>query len=177
MVPKDSPSLRQLLDDLRQSNRDPFLLLLNRVGYSNNIGVIARTAFAGGVNGLIFQGRDEDFFNEDTLHFSMGAIARIPLVRMGIFQALKELHDNDINTFSVQMGAAPYFAQDLSGPAAFVLGAEAKGVSETVSNRCTHRIGIPMQPGIDSLNVSASSSIIIYEKVRQDTGRHLKRKS
>ena len=173
LVPKNDWLLKDLLDDLSKKNRDPFFLLINRVGYANNIGVIARTAFAAGVNGLIFQGEKDSFLNEETLHFSIGAIARIPLVKMNIFEALKELRKYSIKTFSLQMGGKTYFNEDLSGPISFVLGAEGKGVSEKVSSRCDKKLTIPMRKEIDSLNVGISAAIILYEKVRQEGTNYL----
>jgi len=177
LIPKNNWSLGDLLDDLAKNNRDPFFLLLNRVDYANNIGIIARTAFAAGANGLIFQGEQERFFNEETLHFSVGAIARIPLVKMNIFEALKELRKNNVKTFSLQMGGVAYSDENLSGPAAFVLGAEGRGVSEEISSRCDKGLAIPMRQGINSLNVGASAAIILYEKVRQDGLKEKQKKS
>jgi len=168
LIPKNNWLLNNLLNDLLKKNRDPFFLLVNRVGYANNIGVIARTAFATGVNGLIFQGEQDRFLNEETLHFSTGAIARIPLVKMNIFESLKELQKNGVKTFSLQMGGTTYFKENLTGPVAFVLGAEGKGISEKVSSRCDKKLTIPMRKEIDSLNVGVSAAIIIYEKVRQE---------
>ena len=168
LIPKNNWLLRDILDDLLKKNRDPFFLLMNRVGYANNIGVIARTAFAAGVNGLIFQGEQGRFINEETVHFSMGAIVRIPFVKMSIFEALKELQKNGIKTFSLQMGGTTYFKEDLTGPVAFVLGAEGEGVSEKVSSRCDKKLTIPMRKEMDSLNVGISAAIILYEKVRQE---------
>lgn len=174
LVAEDSHSLKDLLNELYQKNQDPFLLLINRVGLESNIGVTARTAFAVGVNGLIFQGDENRFLNEETLHFSMGAIARIPLVKMNIFAALKELQKNAIKTFCLQMGGTTYYDENLSGPVAFVLGAEGKGASEEVASRCDQKLAIPMRPGIDSLNVGVSAGIVLYEKVRQDRSASLK---
>ncbi|MBU1292162.1 RNA methyltransferase [Patescibacteria group bacterium] len=168
MISKNIQSLKNLLDDLLEKNLDPFFLLINRVGYTSNIGIIARTAFAAGVNGLIFQGEEDRFLNEETLHFSMGAIARIPLVKMSIFESLKELQKNGVKTFSLQMGGTTYFKENLSGPVAFVLGDEGEGLSEKVSSRCYKKISIPMRQDIDSLNVGVSAAIILYEKVRQE---------
>ncbi|MCX6807727.1 MAG: RNA methyltransferase [Patescibacteria group bacterium] len=170
-------SLRELLADLDEKRQDPFFLLLNRVDYENNIGIIARTAFAAGVNGLIFQGAKEQFFNEETVHFSIGAIARIPLIKMSIFDALHELKKNDIKTFSIQMDGTDYFSEDLSGSIALVLGAERKGLSDGVSKRCDKQIAIPMRKGIDSLNVGMSAAIILYEKVRQEGVNYLSKKA
>lgn len=168
LVPENIRSLRDLLDELYKKKQDPFFLLINRVDFESNIGVIARTAFAAGVNGLIFQGDEDRFLNEETLHFSMGAIVRIPLVKMNVFEALKELQKNRIKTFCLQMGGDVYYNENLSGPVAFVLGAEGRGVSDEVLSRCDKKISIPMQQGVDSINVGVSAGIVLYEKVRQD---------
>ena len=161
-------ALKTLLDDIYSKDEGPFFLLINKVDFESNIGVIARTAFAAGVNGIIFQGDEKNFLNDETLHFSIGAIMRIPLVKMGIFEALKELQKNGIKTFCLQMDVNTYYEEGLSGPAAFVLGAEAAGVSDKVINRCAKQISIPMKQGIDSLNVGISAGIVLYEKIRQD---------
>jgi len=168
MISKNIQSLKSLLDDLLKKNQDPFFLLINRVSYTSNIGVIARTAFAAGVNGLIFQGEEDRFLNEETLHFSMGAIARIPLVKMNIFESLKELQKNGLKTYSLQMGGTTYFKEDLTGPVAFVLGDEGEGLSDKISSRCYKKISIPMRQDIDSLNVGVSAAVILYEKLRQE---------
>ncbi|MFH1461219.1 MAG: RNA methyltransferase [Patescibacteria group bacterium] len=168
LIPRNNWSLNDLLDDLSKKNLDPFFLLMNRVDYSNNIGLIARTAFAANVNGLIFQGERDKFLNEETLHFSMGAITRIPLVKMNIFEAIKELRKNGVKTFSLQMDGMIYFKENLTGPVAFVLGDEGEGLSEKVSSRCDKKLTIPMRKGINSLNVGISAAIILYEKVHQE---------
>ncbi len=98
----------------------------------------------------------------------MGAIARIPLVKMSIFESLKELQKSGVKTFSLQMDGDTYFKENLSGPVAFVLGAEGEGLSEKVSSRCHKKLTIPIRKDIDSLNVGVSAAIILYEKVRQE---------
>jgi len=168
LIPENIHTLRDILDDLHEKDRYPFFLLINRVDFESNIGVIARTAFAAGINGLIFQGDEEKFLNEETVHISMGAIMRIPLVKMTIFEALKEMQKNGIATMCLQMGGEIYSDVDLSGPVAFVVGAEEKGVSDEILERCDKKISIPMRDGIDSLNVGVSTAIVLYEKIRQD---------
>lgn len=168
LVPDNIYTLKSLISKLYDEKRDPFFLLINRVEYTSNIGTIARTAFAAGVNGLIYQGDEERFLNEETLHFSMGTLARIPLVKTGIFEALGEIQKNGIKTYALEMGGKTYFKEDLTGPAAFVLGAEGEGLSEQVLSRCNTKLSLPMQEGIDSLNVGASAAVILYEKVRQE---------
>ncbi|MFH1841051.1 MAG: RNA methyltransferase [Candidatus Shapirobacteria bacterium] len=165
---EDDWSLDELLADLYNHKQSPFFLLLHRVTYPNNIGLIVRTAFAAGVNGLFYQGEKEFFLNEETFHLSMGTVARIPWVKLNIFTTLNELKKNGIKTFSLEMAGKSYFATDLTGPVAFVLGDEREGLSETVATRCDQKLAIPMQPGLDSLNVSASAAIVLFEKVRQE---------
>lgn len=161
-------SLDALFKQVYARGQEPLFLLINRVRFASNIGLIARTAYAAGVNGIIFQGDISDYYNEDTVHFSLGAIARLPLVKMNIFQALKDLSDSGIKTYCIQMGGTTYYEQDMTGPAAFVLGAERAGASDTISDKCDYKLAIPMQEGIDSLNVGAAMAVVLYEKLRQD---------
>ncbi len=166
--PNNEWTLKDLLNDLARKNEDPFFVLIHRVTYENNIGLIARTAFAAGANGLIFQGEKDNFLNEETLHFSTGAIARIPLVKMSIFESLKALKKNGIRTFSLQADGKVHFKEDLTGPIAFVLGGEREGLSDKISDRSDQKLSIPMKKGINSLNVGISAGIIFYEKIRQE---------
>lgn len=162
--------LQTVTDEVYKKNEKPFFLILNRVAYENNIGVITRTAYAAGVNGIIFQTPYEQFFNDETIHYSMGTITKIPLIKMNIFQAIKELKKDGVKVLSLQMGGQDYYETDLTGSVAFILGSESKGVSDTLSSKCDQTISIPMQKGIESLNVGVSAGIVIYEKLRQEQG-------
>lgn len=164
-------TLEKLIPFLEEKKQTPFFLLMNKVNLTNNIGAIARTSYAAGVNGLVFQGSKDEFFNEDTIHYSLGAIARIPHVKMNLHEALKELSNSGVLTCALDMYGIEYYNQDLKGPAAFVFGAEREGLPESVLSLCDKRLSIPMRSGIDSLNVSNSASIILYEKVRQEAVR------
>ncbi len=166
--PSNIYTLDNLINRLYDTNQAPFLLLMNRVSYDNNIGMIARSAYAAGVNGLIFQGQERDFVNDESVHVSIGALLRIPLVKMSIFPALDMCKENSIPTYVLDMEGETYFTEQLAGPLALVLGSEGEGISDTVTNRCDKKIAIPMQPGIDSLNVAISASIVLFEKARQE---------
>jgi len=168
LAPITEWKLDDLIADLYRKNQVPFFVLANRVEFENNIGIIARTAFASGVNGFIFQRETDEVINNETIQYSVGSIARIPLVKLSIFEALKILKRNNIKTLSLQMTGVPYYQEDLSGAVALVLGGEAKGISNEVLNKCDGAISIPMKSGIDSLNVGISAGIVMYEKVRQE---------
>lgn len=165
--PAKNVKLSDLLDNLGRRGEEPFLLLLDKVGFANNVGVIARTAYAAGVNGIIYQGEKDKIFNEDSFQASSGLIAKLPFVKMNAFDAIDELHEHGILIYALDMNGKTYFNEDLTGPAVFVLGAERDGVSSGILKRCDKQLSIPMKPGIESLNVAASASIIMYEKFRQ----------
>jgi 23S rRNA (guanosine2251-2'-O)-methyltransferase len=161
-------NLDNLIDDIYQKKEDIFFLILNNIKYSQNIGAIMRTAFAVGVNGIITQTKRNSILNEEVLHISMGVAVRIPIVEMNIFEAMKKLKNLGIQIFSIDMKGKTYFKENMKGAVAFILGAEDRGVSSKVLEKTEKKISIPMKKGIDSLNVSVSAGVILYEKLRQD---------
>lgn len=161
-------SLNSLIDSIYKRGEKPFFLLMNRVDFPVNIGTITRTAFAAGVNGIIFQGKEKEFINDDSMYYSRGALARIPLVKTSIFGAIKTLQKEGTKVFALEMGGDRYFDVDLRGAVALVLGDESEGLSNTVLEKCDGSLSVPMKRGMDSLNVSVSTSLVLYEKVRQE---------
>lgn len=168
MISQNHWSLDELLESIYSEKKMPFFLVLDNLKYSQNIGAIMRTAFAVGVNGIITAPSDVSFVNDESMRISMGAAERIPIVEMSLFTALKELKKNDIKVFAIHMEGDTYFESDLTGPCAFVLGAEDVGVSTGMLERADEKISIPMREGIGSLNVSVSAAVLMYEKLRQE---------
>ena len=153
---------------MEEKKEDPFFLIIDKVDFDNNIAFIARTAFTARVNGIIFQKNIDYFLNEDTVQFSLGAIVRIPLIKMNTFEALKQLEKHNIKTIALDMTGKNYSQKNLTGPVILILGAEKKGLSDNLAERCELKISIPMKKGINSLNVGVSTAIILFEKIRQD---------
>lgn len=168
MIADNMWTLDELLAKIHEQKVNPFFLLLDHIKYDLNIGAILRTAFASGVNGIITPIKAENFLTHESLKVSMGAAVRIPIVEMNLFSAIGEMKKNGIKVFGVSMEGNKYYDTDLTGPVAFVLGAEDVGISTRVGERVDQNISIPMRTGIGSLNVSASSAIICYEKLRQE---------
>ncbi len=160
--------LNELLESIYKEDKIPFFLILDDVKYTQNIAAIMRTAFATGVNGIITQNRDKSLITDETIRISMGAAERIPLIQMNLFMAIKELNKNGIKIFGVHMEGETYFKKDLTGPCAFVLGAEDVGISTGMIERVDDTVSIPMREGIGSLNVSVSAGVLMYEKLRQE---------
>jgi len=168
MYQENQYGLDELLDQLYEAGQQPFFLVLDHVKYSQNLGAIARTAFAAGVNGIVTPIKKGNIFTNETARISMGASERIPIVEMNLFTAIKELKKNAIKVFAVSMEGKNYYEADLTGPAAFVVGAEDVGITSGVHERADETLMIPMREGIGSLNVSSSTAIVMYEKLRQE---------
>lgn len=168
MISQNYWSLDELLESIYSEQKIPFFIILDDVKYTQNIGAIMRSAFAVGVNGIITAPREVSLVNDETMRVSMGAAERIPIVEMSLFSAIKELQKNDIKVFAVHMDGETYFESNLTGPCAFIVGAEDVGISAGMLERADQKISIPMREGIGSLNVSVSAAVLLYEKLRQE---------
>jgi 23S rRNA (guanosine2251-2'-O)-methyltransferase len=168
MLSENHWKLNDLLDKLSEEGKQPFFLILDNLKYTQNIAAIMRTAFGAGVNGIIVNPQERSLVSNETIRISMGAAERIPLVEIGLFEAVKVLKKEDIKVYGVHMDGATYFETDLTGPIALVLGAEDVGISHGILDKIDGTISIPMREGIGSLNVSASGAILAYEKLRQE---------
>lgn len=171
MYSENDWKLSDLLEKLYSENKQPFFVVLDDIKYTQNIAAIMRTAFGGGVNGIIISPQKKQIVTNETIRVSMGAAERIPIVETNLFDAIKELKKNDIKVVGITMEGKTYFEANLKGPVALVMGAEDYGISTGVLERCDEKISIPMREGIGSLNVSASAAILIYEKLRQEVSK------
>ncbi|RKX56032.1 MAG: 23S rRNA (guanosine(2251)-2'-O)-methyltransferase RlmB, partial [Thermotoga sp.] len=77
------------------------------------------------------------------------------------------LKERDVWVYAVDMDGKPYYEEDLTGPVGVVFGSEGKGLGKLVKDRCDGVIGIPMENSVESLNVSVSAGIILFEIRRQ----------
>jgi 23S rRNA (guanosine2251-2'-O)-methyltransferase len=157
------------LEDLTNKEDKAFFIMINRVDFDTNIGMIARTAYSAGVTGIIYQGDTDMFVNDESLHYSLGAIARIPLVKMPIFEAIKRLKMLGFKVYALDMVGVNYTSENLCGPMALIVGEERAGLSNKIIEKCDGVLSITMKNPIDSLNVSISTAIVIYEKIRQES--------
>jgi 23S rRNA (guanosine2251-2'-O)-methyltransferase len=103
---------------------------------------------------------------------SAGAVEHLPVaVVPNLARYLAEAKRNDLWAFAaVADGGASMWATDLSGGVALVLGAEGKGVRPLVRRNCDALVSIPLEQGVESLNVSVAAALLLYEARRQRTG-------
>ncbi len=155
------------LEDL-QLSENPLLLIMESVEKPGNLGAMLRTADAAGVDAVLVCDPHTDIFNPNAIRASLGAIFTVPVVALSSEEAVAFLRSNNIKIMATWLEAAnSLFATDLRQPLAFVLGAEATGISKFWVAQADERIIIPMAGQVDSLNVSASAAIVLFEAVRQ----------
>lgn len=164
----DEVKLSDILESGKKKDGNWFFVILNNVRYAQNIGALLRTAYACGVDAVILPKKRDKVFTDEVTRISMGASERVPVINTNMFSAIKELKDFGIKIAGVHMKGQDYFNSDLKGDLALVLGGEHEGVSKRILDRCDTLVKIPMQEGIDSLNVSAAGAIVMFEKKRQD---------
>lgn len=155
------------LNDIK-IKKDPLILVLESVEKPGNLGGIVRTAYASGVDLIILNDQKTDIFSPNVIRSSTGFIFSTPLVSALANETYDWLIKNKIQIFSTSIKAEQsHFSTDFKKASAIIFGTEAVGLTDEWLNRKTVAIKIPMITGVDSLNVSVSVGIIVYEAVRQ----------
>lgn len=165
------PYLRRTLTDLPLSAA-PFLVVLESVEKPGNLGAILRTADAAGVDGLIVcdaeTDRGTDIHNPNVIRASLGASFTVPTVAAENGRVRAWLQDQNIPIIAATPEATrPYTAVNLTGPVAILLGSEAHGLSQTWLQAAHEQVVIPIRGQVDSLNLSVSTALLLFEVVRQ----------
>lgn len=146
-------------------------LVLVAVGVQNpgNVGSIIRTAEAGGANAVITTEGTADPFGWKALRGSMGSSFRLPVATTKNLKKLlstAKQHGAKVVAASPRGGTGLYDA-DLTAPTFLLVGPEGTGLEQKLGVDIDFRLSVPMQAGVESLNVSTATGLIIYEARRQ----------
>lgn len=147
---------------------NPLIIVLENVEKPGNLGAIARSAKAAGVDLIIAADYKGDIYNPNTIRSSRGHIFSLPVISCSSSEAIKWLQNNKINICgaTVDQGKS-YLQTNLKDSSAIVLGTEDLGLSDTWLEALDTRVTIDMQNQVDSLNVSVSAALLAYEAWRQ----------
>lgn len=146
----------------------PLVAVIERVEKPGNLGAIVRSADAAGVSAVVVADGETDLYNPHAIRASLGAIFTVPVCAATSADTLTWLIDQSIAIWTARVDAeTDYWNADLSGPAAIVLGSEARGLSSTWSGENVRPIRLPLLGRIDSLNLSATAAVLFYEALRQ----------
>lgn len=167
--PYEYVEIEDILNVSKEKNRDPFILILDGIEDTHNLGAIIRTAESAGVDGIIIPKRRAASVNSTVSKVACGALEYMKIARVNnINDAINKLKENGIWVCGTAVdGEKYYYEQDLTGPLAIVIGNEANGISNLVKRNCDFLVKIPMIGNTQSLNASVSAGIVIYGAIRQ----------
>lgn len=147
---------------------NPLLLVLESVEKPGNLGAILRTADAARVDAVLVCDPQTDIYNPNVVRASLGCLFSCQIAVDSSANVLAFLRQRGIRAYAAALTATQWYHQaDFTVPSAIVMGSEAFGLSETWLRGTDARIKIPMLGKVDSLNVSASTAILVYEARRQ----------
>ena len=159
------------VSDLPKTDSQPLILVLEGIEKPGNLGAILRTADAAGVNAILVCEPDFDLYNPNAIRSSLGAIFSLPVFELSSQNAVAYLKEHHIPIYATYLEATKsLYSCDLTKATALVLGAEATGITDFWIEQADHRIIIPMAGQVDSMNVSVSAAIVMFEAVRQRGG-------
>ena len=169
-VAKTEDDLTDLLARLDEANTKPFLLILDGVQDPHNLGACLRSADAAGVHAVIVPKDRACGITGTVRKVAAGAVETVPLIQVtNLVRSLKSLQQRGIWLYGTAMAvdAVSYHQADMTGACAIVMGAEGEGIRRLTAETCDQLISIPMQGAVESLNVSVSCGICLFEAVRQ----------
>jgi len=172
---REAPALgeKDLEALVRASPAPPLLLILDGVEDPHNLGAVLRSSDAAGVTAVVIPKDRAAPLTPVVRKVASGAAESVPLVSVtNLARCLKQLQDLGVWTVGLdESAAASLFDTDLSGGIAIVLGAEGTGLRRLTREHCDYLVGLPMSGVVESLNVSVTAGICLFEAVRQRRAR------
>ena len=163
-------------DVLDRCGPEAVVMVLDGVEDPRNLGALVRTAAGAGVSAVFIPERHSAGLSATAARASAGATERIPVCRVGNLTAfIKSLKERGFWTIGLEAGEAPAW-DSLQYPVkwALVVGGEGEGMRRLVRETCDELVSIPLQSGIESLNVSVAAGVCLYEALRQSRSRSKK---
>ena len=155
------------LKDL-QLSKDPLIVALESVEKPGNLGAILRTAEAANVDAVIVCDPLTDLYNPNLIRASIGGVFCIPTAVCSSKECIAFLKEHKIRILTAQLqDSYDYYDYDMRHATAIVMGTESTGLTDIWREAADAHIRIPMLGRLDSLNVSVSAAILMYEAVRQ----------
>ena len=148
--------------------KNPLIIVLETVEKPGNLGAIMRTADAAGVDAVIIADPRTDLYNPNAIRASIGTIFSVPLFACSSEECINWLRENDIKIYCTYLKASiDYLEADFRQGSAIVMGTEATGISDIWVGAADQNLIIPMNGIADSLNVSVTTAIVVFEAIRQ----------
>jgi TrmH family RNA methyltransferase len=150
---------------------EPLICVIEGVEKPGNLGAVLRTADGAGVDAVIVAESATDLFNPNIIRASLGTVFAVPVCVASSGDVLTWLRDRDIAIIAARVdGSVDYTDADYRGAVAIALGSEARGLSDPWGELARASVHVPMLGVADSLNVSVTAAVLLYEALRQRRG-------
>jgi len=150
---------------------NPLIMVLESVEKPGNLGAVLRSADAAGADAVLICDPLTDLYNPNLIRASIGAVFTVPTVAVSSEEAIAFLQARGIQILTAQLqDSSLYYDVDMKRGTALVMGTESTGLTPLWRKAATAHIRIPMLGQLDSLNVSVSAAILLFEAVRQRQG-------
>ena len=160
------------LDDLHLKEK-PLVVVIESVEKPGNLGAILRTAEAAGVDAVMVCDPLTDLYNPNLIRASIGGVFSVPLAVCDSKDCIAFLKAHKIRILTAQLqDSYDYYDYDMHEATAIVMGTESTGLTQQWREAADAHIRIPMLGRLDSLNVSVSAAILMYEAVRQRNSKY-----
>ena len=161
--------IEEIIQRVFEKGKDPFVIILDRITDTRNFGAISRVADASGVDAIIIPEKESAIITSDSIKTSAGAINYMPICKVKSLRSTANfLKESGLKLVScTEKGDKKFYDADLTSPCCIILGSEKDGISNSLMDISDERLNIPMKGNVESLNVSSSASVILFEVVRQ----------
>ena len=155
------------LEDLALTE-NPLVMVLESVEKPGNLGAVLRSADAARADAVIVCDPLTDLYNPNLIRASLGGIFTVPTVAASSEETIAWLKARGIRILTAQLqDSSWYYDIDMTVGTALVMGTESTGLTDIWRRAADAHIRIPMLGRLDSLNVSVSAAILLFEAVRQ----------
>lgn len=155
------------LDSIKLGDK-PLVIVLESVEKPGNLGAVLRSADAAGADAVIICDPLTDLYNPNLVRASIGAVFTLQVAAASSEETIEWLEARNIQILTAQLqDSSLYYDTDMTVPTAIVMGTESTGLTDIWRKAADAHIRIPMLGRLDSLNVSVSAAILLYEALRQ----------
>lgn len=168
---ESSPIRFYTLDDILKNIHSGLILVLDSINDTGNLGAIIRSAVAAGADGILIPQRHSAPVNETVLKTSAGTLLKARIVQSkNLANDVRTLKENNFWVTATVLNkekSIPYYTYDFTANTAVIIGNEHKGTSPILQKNADQLIFIPHSADAESLNVSAATSVVLFEALRQ----------
>ncbi|AEX85322.1 RNA methyltransferase [Marinitoga sp. 1135] len=158
----------EILETLRE---DATIVILDQLQDPHNFGAIIRSSIAADADLIVIPKDNSVEVTPTVIKVSVGLAFRIPILKVtNLSRFIEEIKKQGYWVYGADMSNNVYYKTDLTGKVALVMGNEGSGIREKVKSKCDALISIPMANDVDSLNVSVSAGILLFEIYKQKRG-------